>query len=228
MKKTIKLLTFALTCIQLNAQDPLVGKKFIQGSIELVNNNISSRYTPPSSVVFPSSSKDKQNDFTLNSSALFGKIDNNLRIKSVGFIFNTFVQNRSGSNDAFEFQVGPSFGTGKFVKLYEKIYFVPTTNINVFGIYGKSVNNSNIKTISAGAGANLSIVPIRLAYLWQEKIMLSASIGDVSAYINYRNFASENNSDPDLNGKSSTKNFNIGVRGAIAGSTSFGITYLFN
>jgi hypothetical protein len=252
IKKTIVVLACIAVATQIKSQDALVGKKIFQGNLNLNVANIKTSQensnTTGTSIPFINSDK----TFSIGTYGLFGKIDGSKNVFSVGFNVNVVQQKKynyklnedtSYRYKALKLMVGPTFGSAKFIAISENFYLAPATTFNIYGIVekneakypsGQVIQEENKNGI--GAGASLNIVPLRIAYLWKENILLTTSIGSIGGIFEYQNskgeasstyFNSFTNSYVTNTIKLKESKFNANIIGGISNFASFGVSYLF-
>jgi hypothetical protein len=245
IKKTIVVLACIAVATQIKSQDALVGKKIFQGNVMLSSQGVTIKpYSNPNQYSNTTNQSSSNKNLNMNLNGLFGKIDDEKNLNAYGF--NLYINNQNNSSDytqnqqntkykTLQIKVGPSFGFGKFVSISENLFYAPTSNFDLFGSYSKSTSfrqqsgfyDNTQSTKSFGIGTSISLSPLRLGYLWKEKIMLTASIGYIGASLNYESAVIENTQNFNTE-KSLGSAFGINVNGGLTNSASFGVSYLFN
>jgi hypothetical protein len=256
IKKTIAVLACIAVTTQIKSQDALVGKKIFQGNVNLNVTNIKTSQENANTIgtITPLIYSDKT--FNIGTYGLFGKIDGNKNVFSVGFNINVVQQKKYNYklNDdttyrykAVKLMLGPTFGTAKFITISDNFYLAPATTFNIYGIVENNgakypVQNGNYPVTQeeskngVGAGASINIVPLRIAYLWKENILLTTSIGSIGGIFEYQNSKGEasstyyygpTNSYNTNTVKLKETKFNANIIGSISNFASFGVSYLF-
>jgi hypothetical protein len=241
IKKTILVLACISAATQIKSQDALVGKKIFQGNLMLSSQGVAIKPYSNSNQYSNTNNQVSNKSLSMNVNGLFGKIDAKKNLNAYGF--NLYINSQNNSSDytqnqqntkykTFQIKVGPSFGFGKFVTISENLFYAPTSNFDLFGSYSRSTSSSDYYnntqyTKSFGIGTSISLSPLRLGYLWKEKIMLTASIGYIGASLNYESAVIENTQNFSTT-KSLGSAFGINVNGGLTNSASFGVSYLFN
>jgi hypothetical protein len=274
IKKTVLLsIAISASCHLVNAQevpvvkspevpaikstDPLVGKGIFQGNLNVNLQNVKTTQERPIGAN-PNSPLSINLNRTVNigTNGLFGRIDGNKYVFSIGYNLNVATERRysflsDGSDTSYKYEttkwtLGPTFGSGKFITITDDFYLAPTSTFNVYAVveknnarypYQSNSNNKQIETKnSIGAGASVNIIPLRIAYLWKEKILLTTSIGAIGFQFEYQKSKGEVTSqyysgNPGSYNTYTTKlnesKFNANIIGSISNYASFGISYLF-
>ncbi len=246
----------------IKSTDPLVGKGIFQGNLNLSFQNVKNNFdTRPDPVI------NNLNALNIGLNGLFGRIDSNKVIKSSGFNI-TIVRSKikeyqkiddpAFSSLELNIKAGPTFGSGKFITITDKFYYAPTTTFNIYGIIERNIlkrqtysssGNENVedtKTKGFGGGSSIVIVPLRLAYLWNDNLLFTVSIGNIGAQLEYiksnkeqkltttrfatifENGVPKNITITDITSfTASNDRFNANIIGGISNFASFGISYLF-
>jgi hypothetical protein len=255
IKKTIIVLTYIAVATQIKSQDALVGKKIFQGNLNLNVTSIKTSQENPNAVNgMPLINSDKT--FGIGTYGLFGKIDGAKNVFSVGFNINVVQQKKYNYklNDDTTYRykttklmIGPTFGTAKFIAISDNFYLAPATTFNIYGIVENNAakypnQNGNYLVTQeeskkgVGVGASINIVPLRIAYLWKENILLTTSIGSIGGMFEYQNSKGEvsstyyfgpSNSYNTNTVKLKETKFNANIIGGISNFASFGVSYLF-
>jgi hypothetical protein len=257
IKKSILAVTLITAAtLQIKSQDVLVGKKIFQGDLNLNVRNIKTTEANPSSILGIQDVK-RDKTFGIGTYGLFGKIDSKKSVFSVGFNINVAQDQRytyqlNGDTirrvSDLKLTVGPTLGSAKFISISDNFYFAPATTFNIYGIVEKNtakypgsafsnflVTNEENKN-GIGVGVSLYLVPLRIAYLWKENVLLTASIGSIGGVFEYQESNGEVNSNYFNNNtnnyvtetlKIKESKFNANIIGRISNFASFGVSYLF-